>query len=123
MGTVCYGVVFYSWMLYGSNTSLFLNDTHVLYYPKDTIKSIMPEHRYVISIYYFAVRAWFWATFLFPNLLLTKSFTYRYEKVFLAMMGYSFDWFPCHCIVAIFDLLDLLVSASNLLMFLWFHVL
>ena len=72
--------------------ALLMNEAHTLSYHKDAVRSKLLGYSYFFSSDYLAVKAQVWVIFLF-----------------MGMVGYIFDGFPCHLIVAVFDLLDYLV--------------
>ena len=50
ISTVYNGIVFYSWILYGSNMALLINDVHILYYHMYTVRSTFLGHSYFLSL-------------------------------------------------------------------------
>ena len=88
-------VSFDLYILHGSNMTALLM---MLKFFTTTWMQVGPD--------YLTINAWTWTMLIFSNaVLLTRLIAYTYEKIFLGIMGYSFDWLHYYCIVAVFSLL------------------
>ena len=85
--------------------ALYVNDSHILYYHMDAVRSSMLGHSYIInplSLDYLIFKGWIGAMLLSPGIiLLLGSHVYRYITFLLGVVICYSTRIPSHNIVAV----------------------